>query len=206
MYPPLRDGLFRAEAPSVRDDAVATEGITMTELTHRTGVGVADLQHAALAEARRLMSEAEGDRDVAAGLAFDRLRELGLLTEAERDVLGRIHEIGAKAARGPAGGASERPVATGAYLEVRRLYDGLLTTGGAGPVALVLAAGAVGSYEAVPGDDGTTVVYAKSNRSYQGVLGGAGAIIGGALGGAPGAAIGGAIGGVIGTIVDDCKD
>ena len=39
-----------------------------------------------------------------------------------------------------------------------------------------------------------------------GILGGAGAIIGGSLGGAPGAATGGAIGGVIGTIVDDCKD
>lgn len=197
-----------------------TEGIMMTELMHRpagpaggigVGVGVADLQHAALAEARRLMGEAKGDRDVAAGLAFDRLRELGLLTQAERDVLGTIHDIGAKAARGPAvgptgGQADARPVATGAYLEVRRLYDGLLTAGGTGEVALVLAAGAVGSYEPVPGADGTTVVYAKSNRSYQGILGGAGAIIGGAFGGAPGAAVGGAIGGVIGTIVDDCKD
>lgn len=86
------------------------------------------------------------------------------------------------------------------------MYNGLLAKGDTGPVALTLAAGAVGSYEPVPGDDGATVVYAKSNRSYQGILGGAGAIIGGAIGGAPGASIGGAIGGVIGTIVDDCKD
>ncbi len=89
---------------------------------------------------------------------------------------------------------------------MRGVYDELLRRGDTGPVALALAAGTVGSYEVVPGEDGTTVVYAKSNRSYQGILGGAGAIIGGAIGGSQGAAIGGAIGGVIGTIVDDCKD
>jgi hypothetical protein len=173
------------------------------ELTQTIGIGVTDIQHAALEEARRLMREAKGDRRVATGLAFERLHDLGWVSAEERDVLHKMHEIGCDATKEQKDGA---PTATAAYLEVRRMYDGLLAQGDAGPVALALAAGAVGSYEAVPGDDGATVVYAKSNRSYQGILGGAGAIIGGALGGAPGAAIGGAIGGVIGTIVDDCND
>ena len=85
------------------------------------------------------------------------------------------------------------------------MYQDMLASGTAGPAALALAGGVVGSYEPVASGDGTSVVYAKSTRSYQGILGGAGAIIGGSLGGAPGAATGGAIGGVIGTIVDDCK-
>lgn len=172
------------------------------ELTQTIGIGVTDIQHAALEEARRLMREAKGDRRVATGLAFERLHDLGWISAEERDVLQRMHELGFDATEEQKGGAP----ATSAYLEVRRMYNGLLAQGDAGPVVLALAAGAVGSYEPVPGDDGATVVYAKSNRSYQGVLGGAGAIIGGAIGGAPGAAIGGAIGGVIGTIVDDCKD
>jgi hypothetical protein len=177
------------------------------EFTQTIGVGVTDLQHAALAEARRLMSEAKGDRRVATGLVFDRLHELGWISATERDALQRMHEIGAESSEQQKGDQTAvRPVATSAYLEVRGMYDELLTKGDSGPVALALAAGAVGSYEAVQGDDGATVVYAKSNRSYQGILGGAGAIIGGAIGGAPGAAIGGAIGGVVGTIVDDCKD
>lgn len=179
----------------------------MVEFAQTVGVGVVDLQYAALAEARRLMREAKGDRRVATGLVFERLRDLGWISESERDVLYKMHEIGAEPPEKQKGQPKDgRPVATAAYLEVRRMYDELLTKGDAGPVALALAAGATGSYEAVPGDDGATVVYAKSNRNYQGILGGAGAIIGGAIGGAPGAAIGGAIGGVVGTIVDDCKD
>lgn len=190
---------------------VETTQTTRTTWTTQTaqvvGVGVGDLQHAALAEARRLMREAEGDRRVATGLVFERLHDLGWVSASERDVLQKMHEVGGQAAEQHKGdGSDSRADATGAYLEVREMYDALLTRGDAGPVALALAAGAVGSYEAVPGDGGTTVVYAKSNRSYQGILGGAGAIIGGAIGGAPGAAIGGAIGGVVGTIVDDCKD
>jgi hypothetical protein len=183
-----------------------TQAARTTQTAQTAGVGVADLQQAALAEARRLMREAGGDRRVATGLVFERLHDLGWVSAPERDVLQKMHEVGASAARQEEGGKGGRPDAARAYLEVREMYHTLLTRGDASPVALVLAAGAVGSYEPVPGDDGTTVVYAKSNRSYQGILGGAGAIIGGAIGGAPGAAIGGAIGGVVGTIVDDCKD
>lgn len=175
----------------------------------QAGVGVPDLQRAALAEARRFMREAKGDRGVATRLVFDRLVELGWITAEERDVLVRMHQVGApKAVPAKAAGvAAQRvPVAARAVLEVQGMYDGLIARRGTSPVALALAAGAAGAFEADAGDDGTTVVYAKSTRSYQGILGGAGAIIGGAIGGAPGAAIGGAIGGVIGTIVDDCKD
>ena len=179
----------------------------MIEFTQTSVVGVADLQHAALAEARRLMREAKGDRRVATGLMFERLHDLGWITASERDVLQRMHDIGAESPESQKGDQrAVHKVATAAYLEVRDIYDGMLATVGTSPVALALAAGAVGSYEAVTNDDGATVVYAKSTRNYQGILGGAGAVIGGALGGAPGAAIGGAIGGVVGTIVDDCKD
>lgn len=179
--------------------------------TTTVGVGIADLQHAALAEARRIMREAKGDRTVAARLVLDKLKDHGWITGHEHDVLGRVHAIAASGTgqtkRTKAASAKRgKQDVTADYREVRRLYNGLLAKGGASPVALVLAAGVAGSYEVVDSADGTTVVYAKNTRSYQGVLGGAGAIIGGALGGAPGAAIGGAIGGVIGTIVDDCKD
>jgi hypothetical protein len=183
-----------------------TQTARTTQTAQTVGVGVADLQQAALAEARRLMREAGGDRRVATGLVFERLHDLGWVSASERETLQKMHEVGTPFARPEGGGKGSRPDATRAYLEVRDMYHALLTRGDASPVALVLAAGAVGSYEPVPGDDGTTVVYAKSNRSYQGILGGAGAIIGGAIGGAAGAAIGGAIGGVVGTIVDDCKD
>ena len=136
------------------------------ELTQTIGIGVTDIQHAALEEARRLMREAKGDRRVATGLAFERLHDLGWISAEERDVLRGMHEVGFDAAEKQKDGKT----ATAAYLEVRRMYTGLLAQGDAGPVALALAAGAVGSYEAVPGDDGATVVYAKSNRSYQGIL------------------------------------
>lgn len=179
----------------------------MVEFPQAPGVGVADLQHAALVEARRVMREAKGDRRVATELVFDRVCALGWISDEEREVLGKMYEAGTESSGAQISHLKDgRPDATAAYLQVRRMYDELLVKGNAGPVALVLAAGATGSYEEVDGGDGTTVVYAKSNRNYQAVLGGAGAVIGGAIGGAPGAAIGGAIGGVIGTIVDDCKD
>lgn len=175
------------------------------EFTATIGVGVADLQHAALAEARRFMREAKGDRAVATKLVFERVAELGWITAEESDVLVKMYQSGTDATAAKAQ-KQRLSVPASAYLDVRERYAGLLAQANTSPVALVLAAGAVGSYEAEPGADDTTVVYAKNTRSYQGILGGAGAIIGGAIGGAPGAAIGGAIGGVIGTIVDDCKD
>lgn len=169
--------------------------------TQSNGVGIGDLQQAALAEARRFMREAKGDRDVATVLVLDRLVELTWITGAERDVIAKMYELGRVA--GPPGAGK---VPATAYAQVQELYHGLIGDGRTGQVGLVLAAGAAGSFRTEVAADGTTTTFAAAARSYQGILGGAGAIIGGALGGAPGAAIGGAIGGVIGTIVDDCKD
>lgn len=179
----------------------------MVEFTQAPGAGVADLQRAALAEARRMMRQAKGDRRVARKLVFERLRELGWISEKEQAVLDKMYEVGGVGSpKQSAQLADGRTDATADFHKARRLYDQLLVSGDTGPVALVLAAGAAGSFEAVEGDDGTATVFAKSDRNYQGVLGGAGAVIGGAIGGAAGAAIGGAIGSVVGTIVDDCKD
>jgi hypothetical protein len=159
-------------------------------------IGVAEMQHAALGEARRLMREAKGDRRVAAHLVYDLLVERGWLAAGERDVLVKMLEVG----------TAGNGAADAQYREVRRMHDGLIVSGGASPVALALAAGVVGSYEVVEAKDGTVSVMAASKRNYQAVLGAAGAVIGGAFGGGLGAAAGGAIGGVIGYIVDDCKD
>ena len=63
--------------------------------TTTVGVGIADLQQAALVEARRIMREAKGDRAVAARLVLDKLREQGWITGHEHDVLGRVHDIAA---------------------------------------------------------------------------------------------------------------
>ncbi|WP_372700053.1 hypothetical protein [Arthrobacter sp. JSM 101049] len=167
----------------------------MAEQLQMNGIGVAEMQHAALGEARRLMREAKGDRRVAAHLVYDLLVERGWLSDGERDVLVKMLEVGT-AARGSADAQ---------YREVRRMHDGLIVSG-ASPVALALASGVVGSYEPVDAGDGTVLVMAASKRNYQAVLGAAGAVIGGAFGGGLGAAAGGAIGGVIGYIVDDCKD
>lgn len=168
----------------------------MAEQMQMNGIGVAEMQHAALGEARRLMREAKGDRRAAAQLVYDLLVERGWLSGGERDVLVKMLEVG------PAGKGS----AEAQYREVRRMHDGLIVSGGASPVALALASGVVGSYEPVDAGDGTVSVMAAGKRNYQAVLGAAGAVIGGAFGGGLGAAAGGAIGGVIGYIVDDCKD
>lgn len=168
----------------------------MVEQLQMTGVGVADMQHAALGEARRLMREAKGDRRVAARLVYDLLVERGWLASGERDVLVKMLEVG----------TSGKGTADAHYREVRRMHDGLIVARDTGPVALALSAGVVGSYEAVEAEDGTVSTMAANTRNYQAVLAGAGAVIGGVFGGPGGAAAGGAIGGVIGYIVDDCKD
>ena len=135
------------------------------------------------------MSEAQGDRQVAAGLVFDRLHDMGYVSAEERRVLAGMHELGAPSPEQQHGHLRDgRSNATAAYLQVRRRYDEMLAKGDAGPVAMVLAASITGSYEEVDGGDGTTVVYAKSNRNYQAVLAGYGAVIGGVLGGGAGGA------------------
>jgi len=172
----------------------------MDEFTQAIGLGGGDLQHAALAEARRLMREAKGDRHVAAVLLFGRLSELGFISESERGVLVKMHDAGSVSSTD-----EKVRLGTSAYFDVRGMFDELLATGGASPVALVLASGLVGAYEPEPSEDGTSVVYAKSNGGYEATLATAGAVIGGYFGGSGGAALGGVIGGVIGKVVDDCR-
>jgi hypothetical protein len=163
------------------------------------GVGVSDLQHAARAEIDRIIKETKGDELAQINLLIGRLRELDLVTDAEVGPLNRLSEIGYEA------GAGKRN-AGAAYLESRDLFNALLATGSASPVALVLASSAVGSYSAAPDPDGSgKVIYAKSNGGWEGRGAAAGAIIGGAIGGVVGAAVGGAVGGLVGAAVDECK-
>jgi hypothetical protein len=169
----------------------------MTEFTPAIGIGVGELAQAALEESRRIMRSAKGDRRQAGKLLLNKVRELGWITEAEQKSIQQLLDLAATDGSG-------KKSTTAAYFEARKVHHAMLAEGKAGPVALALASGAVGAFEPVETPKG--VIYKTNNRSYQAVLGSAGAIIGGALGGGPGAAIGGAIGGVIGTIVDDCND
>ena len=107
----------------------------MAEQLQMNVIGVAEMQHAALGEARRLMREATGDRRVAAHLVYDLLVERGWLVAAERDVLVKMLEVG----------SAGKDAADAQYREVRRMHDGLIVAGGSSPVALALAAGVVGS-------------------------------------------------------------
>ena len=169
----------------------------MTEFTPTFGFGVGEIAQAALEESRRIMKSAKGDRREAGKLMLKKVQELGWINEAEQKRIEKLLELAMT-------GGSDTNKTTAAYFEARKVHHAMLAEGKTGPVALALASGAVGTFE--PVETPTGVIYKTNTRSYTGVLGGAGAIIGGALGGAPGAAIGGAIGTVIGTIVDDCKD
>jgi hypothetical protein len=171
--------------------------MVMTAITPTFGYGVGEVGQAALEESRRIMKTAKGDRREAGKLLLNKVRELGWINEAEQRTVQQLLELATTDGSG-------KKDTTKAYFEARKVHQTMLAEGKAGPVALALAGGAIGAFEPVETPNG--VIYKASSRSYQAVLGSAGAIIGGALGGAPGAAIGGAIGGVIGTIVDDCKD
>jgi hypothetical protein len=169
----------------------------MTEFAPTFGFGAGEVAQAALAESRRIMRSAKGDRREAGKLLLNKVRELGWINEAEQRSIQELLDLAATT------DASGKKTTT-AYFEARKVHHAMLAEGKAGPVALALASGAVGAFEPVETPGG--VIYKTNTHNYQQVLGGAGAMIGGALGGAPGAAIGGAIGTVIGTIVDDCKD
>lgn len=169
------------------------------EAVRSIGLGVGDLQAAAVREAALIMKRAKGDRQVAAGLVLEKLAELDLVSKEELRALSQLSKLEFEAAAG-------KIEARDAYLKARELHSGLIATATTGPVALALSAGSVGSYESIEEQNGTqTVVYKKSGGNWQGTLAGAGAIIGGVLGGgAGGAAIGGAVGGVVGKVVDEC--
>ncbi len=161
------------------------------------GVGVGDLQHAMRAEIERILTETKGDPLAETRVLHHRLRELGLVTDHEVEVLTRLAETGSEAAAG-----RRRPQE--AYFTARGLYNGLLAGGDASPVALVIASSSVGSYTMTSGEDGSgTVVFAKSAGEWEHRGAAAGAIIG-SLWGTGGAAVGGAIGGLVGAAVDHC--
>lgn len=167
------------------------------------GVGAGDLQSAVSRETARIMREAKGDRLKATKIILDKLLEMGLITEAELPVLGRICDEGFAASSG-------KKEAAAAYHAVRKAYDKLLLEPGASPVALAFASASAGSYVVGDASDGgedsggTGVTYKKSGGNWQETLAGAGAAIGGILGGPAGAGLGTIIGGVTGKIVDEC--
>src|SRR4051812_40712177 len=118
------------------------------EITPMIGVGVSDLQHAARAEIDRIIKETNGNELAQSKLLIGRLRELGLITHAEVEVVHRLAEVGYEAGAGKRG-------AKEAYFESRDLYNTLLAGGEASPVALVLASSAVGSYSLTEDPDGS---------------------------------------------------
>lgn len=167
------------------------------ELTPMIGVGVSDLQHAARAEADRIIKETKGDELAQSKLLIGRLRELNLITDAEVMAVSRLAEVGYEAG---AGKRSPRK----AYFESRDVYNRLLADGKASPVALVLASSAVGSYSITESPDGSdAVVFAKSGGSWAERGAAAGAAIG-SIWGPEGALVGGAVGGLVGEVVDHC--
>ena len=171
--------------------------ISQLEIGPLTGLGVGDLQHAMRAEIRRILKETKGDELAQTKLLHRRLRELDLVEDGELATLDRLAEISSDIA---GGSKSEQT----AYFESRELYNTMLASGKASPVALVIASSSVGSYTIGEDPDGSgTVVFAKSNGNWEHRGAAAGAIIG-SLWGPGGAAVGGAIGGLVGAAVDQC--
>ena len=159
------------------------------------GIGAGDLQHAMRAEVERIISETKGDPLAQTKLLHRRMRELDLIEDPEVETLDRLAEISSEAASGK---RSAQP----AYFEARDLYNTMLASGKASPVALTIASSSVGSYTITESSDGTVVV-ARSNSDWEHRLTAAGALIG-AYWGQGGAAIGGTIGGLVGAVVDHC--
>jgi len=166
------------------------------ELVPMIGVGVSDLQHAALAEVERIIKETKGDALAQMKLLLGMLRERNLINDKEVTALSQAATAGHEA-----GAGKKSPQA--AYFEVRKLHNKLLASPGTSPVALTLASSAVGSYSITQGSDGETVVIKKSSGGWEGRGAAAGAIIG-SIWGPLGGAVGGAVGGLVGHVVDEC--
>lgn len=163
------------------------------------GVGVGDFQAAITSEIARINKETKGDALAQMKLLHRMLRDRNLLTEAEVRVMDKLATTGHRAAG--------KENATDAYFQSRDLYNSLIIQGDASPVALVLAASAVGSYEPTKSSDGSgTVVYKKSAGDWEGRGKTLGAAVGAYFGGVAGAAIGAEIGGAVGHAVDKCLD
>lgn len=173
----------------------------MLDLKPNIGVGVGDLQIAAVRETQRIMREAGGDPQIAMELVLARLYNLDLISKSELRSLVRISGLGFDTEKG------DTPPEV-AYNEVRRIYHEMLAEGQASPTALALASGAAGSYFTVEDVDGQPTVVAKKasdSRKWTNRFGTLGAAVG-AVWGPAGAAIGTAIGYIVGGVLDDKED
>ncbi|QGF24171.1 hypothetical protein [Raineyella fluvialis] len=161
-------------------------------------IGMTEGLHAARAEARRIMTESNGDLVAEHEQILDRLLEADLVTGEEKSILLSLFKIGREAGEGKIDPAR-------AYFESRAVYDKLAVSGRTSPVALIIASANVGAFDVNPGPDGspTVVVY---RLSYGSSLAGIGAGIGAILGGVAGGVLGGQIGGFIGGVIDEKKD
>jgi outer membrane protein with glycine zipper len=172
------------------------KGRPSMELAPMIGVGASDLQHALRAEVDRIVRETKGNALAQSKLLIGMLRERNLINDKEVAALNNLAEAGHEAGAG-------RIAAKAAYFASRDLYNKLLASPGASPVALALASSAVGSYSITQGSGGDTVIFAKSGGDWEGRGAAAGAVIG-SLWGPAGAAVGGVIGGLVGHAVDEC--
>jgi hypothetical protein len=175
----------------------ASRFATSRELGPMIGVGAGDFQHAVAAEVERILKETKGDVLAQHKLLDGMLRDRGLISHDEVEVISRLTELGHHAGAGKKG-------AHESYFESRDLYNKLLASGEASPLALVIASSAVGSYEMTQGPDGSGgVIFKKSSGDWES----RGTKIGGLIGaywGPGGAALGGLIGGAVGHAVDKC--
>ncbi|ALE05784.1 hypothetical protein AL755_10395 [Arthrobacter sp. ERGS1:01] len=155
------------------------------------------MMNAARVETRRIMAENKGDFVSEQRAILARLTAAELITVEEAETLLSLYKTGFEAGE-PRGDAQR------AYFESRKIHAKMLAGTHVSPVALVIAAAAVGSFELSEGDDGTTTV-TMARQSYGQAGAAIGAGIGSLLGGPAGAVLGGEIGGVIGGIIDDKK-
>jgi hypothetical protein len=164
------------------------------------GVGVGDLQLAAVREIRRILAEAGGDPRKAVQLGLQKAYSHKYISESDLESLSKLCDLSADCSMG------HTPPEV-AHLEARRVFDEMLVGGQSTSAALAFASGSVGSYVTVDkSSDPPSIVYKKSNNDWESRLGNVGMLVGGAIGGTGGAMLGSAIGQIAGKIVDDCID
>jgi hypothetical protein len=177
------------------------------EITPMIGVGAGDFQLAVAAEVKRILKETKGDVLAQHELLTGMLHERGLITDKEVEVVSRLAEVGHDAGAGKKSGKEGMKSAKEGYFESRDLYNRLLASGEASPLALVIASSAVGSYEITEDPDGSGgVIFAKTSGEWEGRGTKIGGLVGAYFGGVGGAALGGLIGGSVGKAVDECLD
>jgi hypothetical protein len=168
------------------------------EVSLVSGVGLSDMQHAARAEARRIIAASKGDNVRQMELLLERLEGPGLISRKESGVLLKMYRTAHAAAAGK--GSAQK-----AFFESRGQLASMLADSDSSPVALTIAAANVGSFDIdQDGKGGTTYTAYKINYAQHGAAIGAG--IGSLIGGPAGAVLGGEIGGLVGGIVDECTD